>query len=300
MTTASEARKADAPPPTSTKEPRRSIVWTATDRHIRRLQGLYRRDQSAGAAAVAQLRRGAGKLAYEAPEAWGSGPLEELTWALEEERAKPQQKRPEQGPHQDQQEQQELGQEIESPATHPRRRATDSAEEEAVHLATSLWALHQQSIRDADMHAAGWGIGLATRRLAQGRTGHAEVNTRAAEASGTPNPRSGRRPDEELNEALRKRFVRLGTATSLEALATRLRELVLLLRQARIPLDYARLAHELRAWQDENKRAGVRRSWGRDFHASGGNPPGQRDTEDGAPPADGDTTEHDEPTDSGD
>ncbi|MBB5933939.1 type I-E CRISPR-associated protein Cse2/CasB [Streptomyces zagrosensis] len=272
MTTVKRSPAASSPRPGRSHGARLGATGLATARYISKLQGQYRNDNPAGVAAVARLRRGVGKKAFEDPEAWGSGASDGLALAREDklnaEKAK------------------------EGAAPSPllsasQRKAKESAElaeEEAVHLAVALWALHQQSVRDADMHAPGWGIGRSVRRLAQGRTGAAGSETDGSGPNGAPRAnaegQAGEgRPEETLNEALRKRFVRLGTATSFTNLGVRLREVVLLLRQARIPLDYARLADELRAWQDVSRRADIRRSWGRDFHASGGHNPRPQPTE---------------------
>ncbi|MFJ4570762.1 type I-E CRISPR-associated protein Cse2/CasB [Streptomyces sp. NPDC088846] len=119
--------------------------------------------------------------------------------------------------------------------------------EEAVFLTSTLWALHQQSRRDQGMYAKGRSLGGAVRSL-----------IRLKDSSGTD--------DEE--SPLRKRLVRVGTAESLDSVAVRLREIVLLLRTAPepLPLDYARLAGQLYRWQHRPERAGVQREWGREFH----------------------------------
>ncbi|MYV90342.1 type I-E CRISPR-associated protein Cse2/CasB [Streptomyces sp. SID1034] len=112
--------------------------------------------------------------------------------------------------------------------------------EEAVHTALTLWATHQQS-RPLPMHrAGGHELGSAVRELM---------------AHGSS------------EEALRKRFVRAGTAGGMSVLATRLREIVLLLRQEDIALDYALLAHQLHAWPRPGGADAVRSAWGRSFHA---------------------------------
>ncbi|MFD0343782.1 type I-E CRISPR-associated protein Cse2/CasB [Streptomyces sp. NPDC127117] len=129
------------------------------------------------------------------------------------------------------------------------RRDSDRLEdaEEAVFLSSTLWALHQQSRRDQGMHAKGHSLGGAVRSL-----------IRLKDSPGTD--------DEE--SPLRKRLVRVGTAESLDSVAVRLREIVLLLRTAPepLPLDYARLAAQLYRWQRRPERAGVQREWGREFH----------------------------------
>jgi CRISPR system Cascade subunit CasB len=105
-----------------------------------------------------------------------------------------------------------------------RERAADAA-----HVAVTLWALHQQSNHQTRMHTAtGRDLGEAVRRLM---------------------------PPGDLDEPIRRRFVQAGTATSLPALAERLRDLVVLLRREEIALDYGVLADQ------------IFQSWGRSFHA---------------------------------
>lgn len=113
--------------------------------------------------------------------------------------------------------------------------------ERAAHVAVTLWALHQQSNRARRMHVAdGISLGTAVRRL----------------MSGT-----------ERDEPIQKRLVRAGTATSFDVLGHRLRELVVLLRKAEIPLDYGLLAEQLDHWQKPGGPRLVRQAWGRGFHA---------------------------------
>ncbi|MFD3328570.1 type I-E CRISPR-associated protein Cse2/CasB [Streptomyces sp. NPDC058701] len=113
--------------------------------------------------------------------------------------------------------------------------------ERAAHVAVTLWAVHQQSHRARQMHVAdGPSVGTAVRRLMSGG---------------------------ETDEPIRKRLVRAGTASTLDVLAQRLRELVALLRTAEVPLDYALLAEQLDQWQRPGGPARVRQAWGRSFHA---------------------------------
>jgi CRISPR system Cascade subunit CasB len=137
--------------------------------------------------------------------------------------------------------------------------------EEALHLAVTLWALHQQSHREADMHRGGLGLGRAVRVLMIPSSGNAQsaLETRRGVDGGTA------KIEPELNEPLRRRFVRVGTASSLDMLAQRLREIILLLRKDAIPLDYGLLADQLYRWQRPALSAEVRREWGRDFHLAG-------------------------------
>ncbi|MFD7623823.1 type I-E CRISPR-associated protein Cse2/CasB [Streptomyces sp. NPDC059802] len=209
MTTTSDKRLGK-----QTKEPSiQRLVEQATRTYIARLQPRYLGDHSVAVAELARLRRGAGKRAHQAQELVGVGALEDLAELLEG-----------------------------RPDSDFRKAA-----EEAVFLASTLWALHQQSRRDQGMHAKDRSLGGAVRAL-----------IRLKDSSGTD--------DEE--SPLRKRLVRVGTAESLDSVAVRLREIVLLLRTAPepLPLDYGRLAGQLYRWQHRPDRAGVQREWGREFH----------------------------------
>ncbi|MER6361788.1 type I-E CRISPR-associated protein Cse2/CasB [Kitasatospora sp. NPDC001527] len=118
---------------------------------------------------------------------------------------------------------------------------SDALAENAMHTAVTLWSLHQQSHRDAGMHRPGGPqLGSAVRQLM---------------------------PIDDIDEPLRKRFVRAGSAPTFDILAQRLREIVLLLRRAAVPLDYGLLADQLYRWQLPTHRGEVNRSWGRGFHA---------------------------------
>ncbi|MFC8247904.1 type I-E CRISPR-associated protein Cse2/CasB [Streptomyces chartreusis] len=172
----------------------------------------YLRDIPKDVAALARLRRGAGKKAAEVPDLWDLIDTSPLHAQAEGQRHLSEM---------------ELGH-----------------AEEAMHTALTLWALHQQS-RAARMHCAtsrAWstGLGASVRRLM---------------------------PVGEIDEPVRKRLVRAGTAPDLTMLAQRLRDLVVLLRRADIPLDYALLAGQLYTFQWPDGPATVRREWGRSFHA---------------------------------
>ncbi|MFB8128750.1 type I-E CRISPR-associated protein Cse2/CasB [Streptomyces mirabilis] len=116
--------------------------------------------------------------------------------------------------------------------------------EDALHAALTLWALHQQS-RGARMHRPHTykrpaGLGAAVRRLM---------------------------PPDGIDEPVRKRLVRAGTAPDLTSLSQRLRDLIVLLRRADIPLDYGLLAGQLYTWQRPGGADTIRREWGRSFHS---------------------------------
>ncbi|MEU6038636.1 type I-E CRISPR-associated protein Cse2/CasB [Actinomadura sp. NPDC047616] len=112
--------------------------------------------------------------------------------------------------------------------------------ETAAFLAVTLYALHQQSRTSQKMHVPGVDLGTAVRRLM---------------------------PAERIDEPIRRRFVRVGTAGTAEVLAYRLREVISLLRRDSVPLDYALLAERLYHAQTPDGLARVRRQWGRSFHA---------------------------------
>ncbi|MFE6663963.1 type I-E CRISPR-associated protein Cse2/CasB [Streptomyces sp. NPDC057697] len=198
----------------------RELVEQATHTYVAQLQFRYFKDDPAAVAEMAQLRRGAGKRAHEIPELWGFDALEKLA-------------------------------ELMPKAASGSARREDA--EEAVFLASTLWALHQQSRPGQKTHVRGKDLGGAVRAL---------IRLKKAESA-----------DEE-ESPLRKRLVRVGTAESFPSVAVRLREIVTLLRSVSEPppLDYARLAGQLYQWQDRSARAGVQREWGREFHLAASAP----------------------------
>lgn len=183
------------------------IVGQAAHEHIAVLQSGYTRDRPDAVGALARIRRGAGKPIHSIPDLWGLTGTELLHQRIDE-----------------------------------RRRPDDFARaENAVHISVTLWALHQQSRRDAPMHISGGPqLGRAIRDIM---------------------------PRDEIDEPLRRRFVRVGASTSVDMLAQRLRDIVLVLRQHAQPMDYGALAKQLYLWQLPAYRDGVRRTWGRSFHA---------------------------------
>ncbi|MEV6400227.1 type I-E CRISPR-associated protein Cse2/CasB [Streptomyces sp. NPDC051907] len=219
--------------------PREQVARLAAQ-HIADLQRGYLADQSHAVGALARLRRGAGREAGQLPDLWSlvdTGPLHE-------------------------------------PAGGARAMAESelACAEDALHVALTLWALHQQS-RTAGMHQADRpdrrrGLGAAVRRMMK---------------------------PGEIDEPLRKRLVRAGAAADLTALAQRLRDIVLLLRREGYELDYALLAGQLYTWQRPGGPGAVRREWGRSFHAWREPDTGRQPA--GAPPADGDDTARPSDTD---
>ncbi|MGW8697604.1 type I-E CRISPR-associated protein Cse2/CasB [Streptomyces eurythermus] len=229
-----------------------SLPRQAVARTIGRLQSGYQRDVPWAVASVARLRREAGRDAHVSPTAWGLDHLETLAELREERRTADGEK-------------DGVSPAYFSSLAYKSRQEQERCEDTAVHVAVTLWALHQQSLRDEPMHLTGWSLGRSVRRLAHGKTGIRDSGTATGDGGTADEIRAAERV-ENASETVRRRFVRIGAASDTDVLATRLREMVLLLRSARIPLDYTLLADQLLLWQDENRRDSVRRAWGRDFH----------------------------------
>ncbi|CAL9657691.1 hypothetical protein SUDANB21_06853 (plasmid) [Streptomyces sp. enrichment culture] len=179
--------------------------------HIGHWQGGYLNDRSEAVAALARLRRGAGREAGETPDLWNLIDTDALHTS-------------------------EAGARVLGEQELVRA-------ENALHAALTLWAFHQQS-RGTPMHRRHTrerptGLGAAVRRLM---------------------------PADGIDEPVRKRLVRAGTAPDLVSLTQRLRDIVALLRREDIPLDYALLAGQLYCWQWPDGPVAVRRQWGRSFH----------------------------------
>ncbi|MGW1728530.1 type I-E CRISPR-associated protein Cse2/CasB [Streptomyces sp. NPDC002306] len=172
----------------------------------------YLNDRPKDVAALARLRRGAGRDAADLPDLWTLVDTAPLHTRLE--------------------------------GVRPLSEDELVRAENALHAALTLWALHQQS-RGARMHRSHAlkqpaGLGAAARRLM---------------------------PPGAIDEPVRKRLVRAGTAPDLTSLSQRLRDLIVLLRRADIPLDYGLLAGQLYAWQWPGGAGTIRREWGRSFHS---------------------------------
>lgn len=218
---------------TASPSPRKQVARLAAQ-HLTTLQQGYLDDRSWEVAALARLRRGAGREAGQLPDLWSlidTGPLH-----------------------------------VPPDAARPLSESELVRAEDALHVSLTLWALHQQS-RSTGMHRTDRqdsrrGLGTAVRRMMK---------------------------PGEIDEPLRKRLVRAGTAPDLAALALRLRDIVTLLRREDIPLDYALLAGQLYTWQWPGGADIVRREWGRSFHA-------WHDKSAAEPPADGPASTGDETT----
>ncbi|WP_315503271.1 type I-E CRISPR-associated protein Cse2/CasB [Actinomyces radicidentis] len=121
-------------------------------------------------------------------------------------------------------------------------------EEQAIHTAMTLYAVHQQS-RSEPMHAMGVGLGHAASRL----IGHGDDESAPARA----------------------RFNALVTASSLAELRRHLRTFVSLLRSRGIALDYARLADDVDRFQRPGGAMVVRRQWARELYVRPATTPDQ-------------------------
>lgn len=173
---------------------------------------LNRIDSPASRAQLAQLRRSVSKLPGEVPETW------EIEFA-------------------------NMPSMLAGTGANP-----PTPGEWAIHLALSLFAVHQQS-QALPMHrACNWkqrelyGLGHAVRRLVALSQG------------------------EQLEPGqMPRRFSALVTADSIEEVAHYLRQIVQQLRAASLPLDYARLAGQLYDFQQQHLRDRVRLEWGREF-----------------------------------
>jgi CRISPR system Cascade subunit CasA len=180
------------------------LVGAVVDEFLTEIQKGYLDDKASSVARLAQLRRGAGKAPHQTPELWGLNGVAELyaQGALEEEQAE--------------------------------------KAEAAVHMAVTLYALHQQSQRTTPMHVPGVDLGTAVRQLM---------------------------PTNRIDDPIRMRFVRVGTAATPDLLVDRLREIVTLLRRKQVPLDYGLLADRLHRFQQPGGMREVRQHWGRSFHS---------------------------------
>lgn len=125
------------------------------------------------------------------------------------------------------------------------RETVPTSGEWAVHLALTLYAVHQQS-QTVGMHQQGgdYTLGSAVRRL---------VSLNPERYS---NLRQGEPP---------RRFAALVSAASMAEIAHYLRQTVQLLRASSLPLDYGRLACDVFDLQNPYRADGVRLAWGRDF-----------------------------------
>ncbi|MFI9116975.1 type I-E CRISPR-associated protein Cse2/CasB [Streptomyces venezuelae] len=188
------------------------LVAQLAHQRIGRWQNGYLKDEAKAVAALARLRRGAGKPAGHVPDLWDLIDTQLLHDARREGR--------------------------------PLSEVELARAEDALHVAVTLWALHQQSrgkgTHELHRRERPRGLGAAVHRAM---------------------------PPNEIDDSLRKRLVRAWNAPDLATLAQRLRDLVTLLRREDVRLDYGLLAGQLYQWQWPGGADRVRTAWGRSFHA---------------------------------
>lgn len=121
-------------------------------------------------------------------------------------------------------------------------KSTDASKEEwAVHVALTLFALHQQgkSLKTDPMHKNGMSLGSALQMLVKS--------------------------PEDLTR-IKRRFDAVTTSDNLAELSHHLRGLIQIMKSENISLDYAHLGKDLFSYQFLNSRDSIRLQWGRDFY----------------------------------
>ncbi len=113
----------------------------------------------------------------------------------------------------------------------------------AIHIAMTLFAMHQQGsdIKSDCMHRDKYTLGRSIRILAD-------------------------RKGEGGAESIKRRFNATVTSESIEEFAHHLRSMIQLLKAESIPLDYEQLTRELYLFQNSDNRDGLRLRWGQDFY----------------------------------
>lgn len=113
----------------------------------------------------------------------------------------------------------------------------------AVHIALTLFAMHQQGLNTVNecMHRPTFGLGKSVAALV-----HSE---------------------DDLSR-IKRRFDRAATADTMEEFSNHLRNLIQLMRAEKQPLDYAALAKDLFFYQSSALQDRVRLRWGEDFYAA--------------------------------
>ena len=111
----------------------------------------------------------------------------------------------------------------------------------AVHIALTLFALHQQgtSLNERCMNQEGQHLGIAVNKLIK---------------------------EEDDKARIKRRLDAAATSDGVIMLSNHLRGLVQLLKNKDIALDYERLAEDIYLYQDPDERDSVRLNWGRDFY----------------------------------
>lgn len=111
----------------------------------------------------------------------------------------------------------------------------------AIHIALTLFALHQQGkdIKRQCMNRDGYPLGIALRNLVKG---------------------------EEDENRIKRRFDKVATADSMKEVSHHLRGLIQLMKAEDIPLDYPKLAEDLFRFQNPEIRDTIRLKWGREYY----------------------------------
>lgn len=118
-----------------------------------------------------------------------------------------------------------------------------SRSEWAIHVALTLFALHQQGKNFKEesqmMHKSGESLGTAMQKLIK---------------------------SDEDRKRIKRRFDAVTTSQSVLEISYHLRNVVQMLRKENIALDYGLLAKDIYLFQFDNARDNVRLQWGRDFY----------------------------------
>jgi CRISPR system Cascade subunit CasB len=208
----------------------RRAVGRAVAIQASQLQRAYRNDEANAVRRLAVLRRGLGRSPLESPDTW-----DDVAAVLADEDA--------------------LGHGMDTP----------TANEWAAHLALTLFALHQQSKRERDMHVTGKSLGTAARDLVELVSKKRESAEPPSTSDAGPKRSSDWR-DSEAGKSTVKRFKTLASASTIEEIAYYSRSMISQLRSFDIPLDYGLLTEHLALLQRPELAPGVRARWARDFY----------------------------------
>ncbi len=117
-----------------------------------------------------------------------------------------------------------------------------TAAEWAVYTAITVFSVHQQgkNIKSENMNVEGVGLGRAVAGLVK---------------------------SEEDRERVERRFYSLATTGDMQGISHYLREIVKLLRDEGIGLDYAILSKDLYLYQKQDNAPTIRLKWGQDFYS---------------------------------
>ena len=186
------------------EESRADAVYRQTER---RMYALLAGDDAVVRSRLANLRRGAGRKPGDDPQLWGFM-FESL------------------------------------PAEMEGRGGMPSREEWAIHIALTLYAVHQQGNdpKNHNMDVDKVSLGTAAAKLVAAYGG------------------------EDARERVSRRFNQLALAQDIDSMAYYLRGFVQLLRAENIGLDYPELARDLYRYQTTDGAASVRLRWGEDYY----------------------------------